>query len=164
MKTYIFLLSVLFTFSAKAQEADSIQTPVMKAYSDFLYYTPKALALDPAPAEFGTWKLDNLMTVWLLYGYKDSRGLSAGELSWLTGRINDLAVAFYVEGKPVMLYSTGGFHGCPESEFELKKESLKGKEVTRVNFCHSCTGGLPHEDEFITIFNNRTKRLLEGAR
>jgi hypothetical protein len=160
----IILFIFLFASAIYAQDIDTIESPVMKAYNDFVNYTPKALEHQPIPSEFGEWRVENLITAWLLYGYKDSRSLTDGQLSWLTGRINGLAVAFYLEGSPVLLRSTGGYDGCPESEFELKKELLNGREVTVVNFCHSCTGRPKGEDEFIKIFNNRTERLLEGSR
>ena len=98
-----------------------------------------------------------------IYQIEADLGLKPKDAAWLTERTNNIATAFYLEGNPLLLRSTGGYSGCPESEYELKKEKLNGKEVTVVNFCHGCKGSSTGGSEFINIFNNRTRRLLEAG-
>ncbi len=160
----VFMLLMSISFTVKAQECDTLQSPVMKAYNDYMNYTPKSLQGLPVPEFFGDWKPDNLITLSLLYKIKDRVKLEENQSTWLNTRVNDLAVGFYLEGNPVLLGITGGYHGCPEREYELKKEVINGKQVTIFNFCHSCTGQTKGENEFIEIFNNRTKRLIEAGR
>lgn len=147
-----------------AQDMDTIQTPIMKAYNDFVNYTPKSLRGLPKPEKFRQLNLDGMMSLKTSFEFQESLNLKNDELNWIKERISGLAVAFYREGNPVLLRSTGGYNGCPESEYELKKETLNHKVVTIINFCHGCKGSSEHENEFIKIFNSRSKRLLESAK
>lgn len=69
-----------------------------------------------------------------------------------------MALAFYLEGNPILIRKTGGYSGC--EEINVNEAIINEKRVTILNFCFTCKGAGQLE-EFINIFNNRTKKLLK---
>lgn len=155
---------LFFVLPVGAQETEAVESPIMRAYNELVNYTPKALKNIPVPEALGGWELGNLSQLRIVYGYQSEFNLTQSDVVWLNESVNELAAAFYLEGNPLLLRSTGGYSGCTESEYELKKEVINGNKVTIINFCHGCKGSLTGENEFIDIFNNRTKKLLEASR
>lgn len=131
--------------------------------NDLLNYVPKNFVIDssskPISNIFNT-RL-HLNTIGGLYAIYNLRGLvifEKSEIEWLNKQIDQISVAFYLEGKPILIEKTGGYEGCGGKLVDQK--NLNGKEVTTINFCFGCSGADPHIDEFMEIFNNRTKKLL----
>ena len=93
-----------------------------------------------------------------IYGFKEQLKLNREEIKWLDKQIDQIALAFYLEGKPILIRKVGGYDGCPNEN--ISKERIKGKEVTILNFCFSCTD-YGRIDDFIQVFNNRTNSLLK---
>ena len=106
--------------------------------------------------------LNSIGSLELRYAYQEQLKLNAAEVKWLEEEINALAVAFFTEGKPVIIKKIGGYGGCPGQYLET--EERKGTTVTILNFCYTCSGASVYEDRFIAIFNNRIEKLMASKK
>ncbi|WP_123907110.1 hypothetical protein [Flavobacterium johnsoniae] len=93
-----------------------------------------------------------------IYQFQNELKLNKTEIDWLKQQIDQIALAFYLEKNPILIRKVGGIDGCPNEN--VYKEIIKGKEVTILHFCFTCSGA-GKLDEFIRIFNHRTDSLLK---
>jgi len=150
----IFLISTICT----AQNNDSIPESE-NVYLELLNYTPKNFKIDLENKPSSEFLKTDLNSIWKLkFAYELKDKLNDNEIKWLEDQINQLTVAYFLEKKPIIIESVGGYSGCPE---QLVTSVLKNKtKVTVLNFCSgSCIVNNKTED-FIRIFNNRTEKLL----
>ena len=79
----------------------------------------------------------------IVYNYKN----------WLDNRINELSIAFFNEGKPILIKSTGGVAGCVK---RVDTETVNNIEVTNLYFCFGCTNHNSFVQKFMDTFNAQT--------
>lgn len=149
--------SVLF-----AQEEDT-SIRIDTVYNNLLNRTPKNFKVDEITKPKNRYfesniNLNSIGGLETLYGFQEELKLNGEEIKWLDKQIDQIALAFYLEEKPILIRKVGGYEGCPDEN--IYKENIKGKEVTILNFCFSCTDKRTL-DNFIRVFNNRTNSLLK---
>ncbi|AEE20234.1 hypothetical protein [Dokdonia sp. 4H-3-7-5] len=158
MRNIIFITIFLLSTICTAQNNDSIPESE-KEYLELLNYTPKNFKIDLENKPSSEFLKTDLNSIWKLkFAYELKDKLNDNEIKWLEDQINQLAVAYFLEKKPIIIESVGGYSGCPEQlvTSELKNET----KVTILNFCSGgCIVNNKTED-FIRIFNNRTEKLL----
>ncbi|KOS06911.1 hypothetical protein AM493_13380 [Flavobacterium akiainvivens] len=160
MKVFLSITALLLTLFVQAQKTDSLH---WEEYTKLISYTPKAYC-DTLNKPSALKDIKNLGTIFYLstaYGYAKNLGFTQDDIKWLEGQVNQLALAFYLEGKPVMLREVGGYDGCPDIWFY--PELQNGKEVTIITLCYSCTEAKTEHRDFIKIFNRRTTLLLAAT-
>lgn len=161
LRSIIQILLLFISFSVKAQI--KFETKEDSIYNYLLNYTPKNFAIDevskPKKRYFET-ELNSIIKLSLFYEYQTNLKLDDEEIRWLDKQTNQIALAYYLEGKPILLRKiSGGPKGCIFNKVE--KEFINKKEVTILNFCFTCSGSGNFED-FIKIFNNRINLLLKN--
>ena len=159
MKTYLILIFLLTCLHISAQE-DTTGIKIDTVYNNLLNKTPKGFGINEATKPKNRYFEINLNSIGgleTLYGFQKELKLNETEIKWLNEQIDQIALAFYLEGKPILIRAVGGVDGCPDEN--IYTEKIKGKNVTILNFCFTCTdsGKL---DDFISVFNNRTNLLL----
>jgi hypothetical protein len=158
LKTIIFISTFFLTVICSAQKNDSIPE-TEKQYQELLNYTPKNFKTDLETKPSSVFLKTTLNSIWKLkFAYELKDKLNDFEIIWLEDQINQLAVAYFLEKKPVIIENIGGYSGCPK---QLLKSQLKGEtKVTILSLCSgSCIVNNKTKD-FIRIFNNRTRKLL----
>ncbi|MEL1253460.1 hypothetical protein AAEO57_06730 [Flavobacterium sp. DGU38] len=129
-------------------------------YNNLLNRTPKNFKIDEASElenKISSLNLNSIGGLDIIYQFKDKLKLNATEINWLNKQTDQIALAFYLEGNPILIRKVGGVDGCPDEN--VYTEIIKEKKVTILNFCFSCLD-FTRSDQFIQIFNNRTNSLL----
>ena len=158
MKKIIFISIFILSTICTAQNNDSIPE-FEKEYLELLNYTPKNFKIDLENKPSSRFLKTDLNSIWKLkFAYELKNKLNDYEIKWLEDQINKLAVAYFIEKKPIIIQSVGGYSRCPE---QLVTSELKNKtNITILKFCsESCVVNNKIEG-FIRIFNNRTQKLL----
>lgn len=157
MRIILCLFSLFFTKSIYSQ--DSTEQIATDHYNIIMNHTPVHLKNNkknrPNNHFLKAENLNTIISLQLSYQYKDSFKFNETETLWLESRIDQLAVALFLDGKKVLLEKVGGYSGCP------KKLIIKNKEITILRLCHSCTDG-HHLYKFVDIFNRRMNKLLNS--
>ncbi|MBJ2124889.1 hypothetical protein [Flavobacterium sp. IB48] len=159
MRSILKILCLLIGFIAKAQDVDNIKIDTI--YNNLLNRTPKNFKVDEVSKPENRFFKLNLNTIGGLesiYQFQNELKPNATEIVWLNKQIDQIALAFYLEEKPILIRKVGGIDGCPTEN--VYNEIIRGKNVTILNFCFTCSGAGKLE-EFIKIFNNRTNSLLK---
>ena len=132
-------------------------------YEELVQYSPKGFKVDlifkPKNKRLLSIKLNSIVTLQVYYEHQKEFKLTNAEIMWLEKQIDHIAVAFYLEGKPIFMRKVGGYSGC--SDKMLSIEMKNGKEVAVLDFCYSCTDFSIYARKFIDKFNYRMKRLME---
>ncbi|MDC8004089.1 hypothetical protein POV27_08490 [Aureisphaera galaxeae] len=157
----VIVIGILFMgLVSMAQESDS-ESRAKNVYLELLSHTPKSFKIDRENKPLSQLLEADLNSIWKLktaYELKDR--LNDHEINWLEKEINQMAVSFFLEGKPIILQSVGGYSGCPE---ELLHTEIRNEvNVTIISLCQGgCIVNSDMED-FIKIFNNRTDKLISN--
>lgn len=158
MRNFIFISIFLLSTNSTAQKNDSISI-FDKEYLEILNYTPKNYKIDLENKPSSEFLKTNLSSIWKLkFAYELKDKLNYNEIKWLEDQINQLAVAYFLEKKPIIIENVGGYSGCPE---KLMTNELKNE--TKITVLYFCSGGCivnNETEDFIRIFNNRTANLL----
>lgn len=157
MKKAVLFISLLVSMVSFSQEEDAL-----KEYNELLNYAPKALEVDETIkplTEKLKQPLNTIAQVRAYYQFGEVIKLNDSDKSLLQYQMQQLAVAFFLEKKYILFEYVGGYAGCID-KMMLTKE-VEGNEVTIFRFCHSCTDRSREVEEFISIFNNRMKKLLK---
>lgn len=160
MKKIVYMLFFSINCMVYSQESvDSIH--INEEYNELMNYIPKQLKIDkktrPSNKFIQGQDLNTIISLHLLYNYKDQFGLNKQDTKWLNHRVDQLAVALFLDRKKILLEKVGGSSGCPNSL--LGKKELKNHSITILKLCHSCTDDF-YNYEFISIFNLRMKKLM----
>ncbi|MEN2413380.1 hypothetical protein [Flavobacterium mesophilum] len=158
MRNTLKIAFLLFSFICKAQDLDKIKIDTV--YNNLINRTPKNFKADESSKpENRFFKLNVNSIGWLqsVYQFREELKFNETEINWLNKQIDQIALAFYLEGNPILIRKVGGYDGCPEKD--VYKEIINKKEVTILNYCFTCSGAGRLED-FIKIFNNRTNSML----
>ncbi|MDR6759922.1 hypothetical protein J2Y38_000101 [Flavobacterium sp. 2755] len=159
MRNTIKIIFLLIGFICKAQNAD--EAKIDTVYNNLYSRTPKNFKVDEISKpnnRFFTLDLNSIGGLRSVYQFQDDLKFNGTEINWLNKQIDQIALAFYLEGKPILIRKVGGYDGCPD--VNVYTETIKRKKVTILNFCFTCSGA-GKLDEFIQIFNNRTNSLLK---
>ncbi|MNQ91872.1 hypothetical protein D3C85_1072710 [compost metagenome] len=161
MKTHLILIFLLPCLHISAQE-DTTGIKIDTVYNNLLNRTPKGFAINEATKPKNSYfdsdlNLNSILGLEIIYGFKEQIKLNAIEINWLNEQIDQIALAFYLEGKPILIRAVGGVDGCPDKN--IYTEKIKDNKVTILNFCFTCTDSRKLDD-FISVFNNRTNSLL----
>lgn len=158
MRNYVLVLFSLVTITVKSQDvADDRYT----IFNNLLNYTPKNFSIDEVSkpkGDFLGFKMNSISQLKMVYKFQRELNLGKEEIKWLDLQIDQMALAFYLEGNPILIKATGGYDGCGGEK--VSKELINNVDVTVLNFCFTCSGAGKLEN-FISIFNNRTKKLLK---
>lgn len=162
MKTHLILICLLTCLHIIAQE-DTTGIKIDTVYNNLLNRTPKGFAINEATKPKNSYfdsniNLNSIGGLEIIYGFKEQIKLNAIEIKWLNEQIDQIALAFYLEGKPILIRKVGGYDGCPDKN--IYTEKIKDNNVTILNFCFTCTDSRKLDD-FISVFNNRTNLLLK---
>jgi hypothetical protein len=173
LKKIAFILLLLFSCSLGwTQQFVVLERPVEKEktfseeeYNQLLNHTPKSFVSDTKTKPKNRvleGDLNSINSLELRYAYQQQLKLSMSEIKWLEDEINSLAVAFFKEGKPIIMEKAGGNEGCHDRGIET--EQRNGVTITLFKFCYTCPGQDVIEDRFLQIFNNRTEKLIEARK
>lgn len=130
-------------------------------YKEFLNYSPKSFSPDLKSKPHNRMlegDLNSIGSLELRYAYQSQLKLTESEIKWMEKEIDQLAIAFFAEGKPILIKKTGSYDGCIDRGIET--EDRDGFTVTIFKFCYTCAGAADVEDRFLEIFNKRTEQLL----
>lgn len=169
MKKTAFILLLLLSSLSWAQnfvivdklEEESNITFSEAEYNALLRHTPKSFVPNVKSRPQNRvllGDLNSISSLELRFAYQQQLQLNESEIQWLENEINQLAVAFFLEGKPIMLKKTGDYNDCKGQGIEtIVKNNIS---VSVVYFCYVYPGGATFEDRFIDIFNKRTEKLI----
>lgn len=132
-----------------------------KEYNALLKYVPKSFIANEKTRPNNRYLLGDLNSISSLelrYAYLQQLNLNEKELKWLEGEIEALAVAFFNEGRPILLKKTGEYKACTGQGVETKVQNKSTLSI--VYFCYVNPGAAVYEDRFLEIFNKRTEKLL----
>ena len=128
-------------------------------YFELLNYTPVNYQFsfgNIIESKISTHKLNS---IWKFKNSCNKIGqLTETETRWLEKEINQLALEFFLEDKPVILKEVGGYDGCPDQL--LSTEVDDKRIITTIYFCRGGCISFGHTEKFIEIFNNRTNALI----
>lgn len=130
-------------------------------YNALLNYTPKAFVADAKSKPQNRvldGELNSIGSIELRYAYQQQLNLKAAEIKWLEDEINALAIAFFTEGKPIIIKRAGNYSGCTGRGTET--EQRNGFTITVFHFCYTYSNAEAFENRFLEIFNNRTEKLM----
>lgn len=159
MKSILAIFLLIIGFTCKAQ--DIYEVRIDTVYNNLLNRIPKNFKVDEVSRpknRFFDLNLNTIGGLEMIYGFKEELKLETTEIIWLNEQIDQIALAFYLEGNPILIRQVGGYEGCPDEN--VYSEIIKDRKVTILNFCFSCTDRR-QLDDFIKIFNNRTFSLLK---
>ncbi len=149
---------MLLCIICSAQEHYSVIEPKYQ-YIQLLNYSPQNFQVDLENKPQSNFIENNLNSIWkLLTVYRLKEQLNDNEIKWLEKQVNQIAVAFFLENRPILLQSDGGYSGCSEKLIETKL--INGNKVTILKYCYGGCVGDQNVVTFIQIFNNRTEKLL----
>jgi hypothetical protein len=130
-------------------------------YNALLRTSPKAFIpnLKSKPeSRFLEGDLTSISSLELRYAYQQQLKLSETEVKWLEDEINGLAVAFFKEGKPIIIKRAGSYGNCTGRGTEIKERD--GMNVTDLYICYTFQRGEEYENRFLEIFNAKTEKLI----
>lgn len=105
-------------------------------------------------------KLNSIADLYFNYGMgRQHYNFSPEQISQMEKRIKQIALGHYLEGNPVIIESVGGASGCPDKW--IYPHSYLNTKVTKVLFCFTCTENRKYYNDLISIFNSKTKELIE---
>ena len=160
MRNTLKILFLLIGFICKSQNVSQIKIDTI--YDNLTNRTPKNFKVDEISKpqnRFFELNLNSIGSLAAIYQFRDELKFTETEIYWLNKQIDQIALAFYLEGNPILIRKVGGYEGCPDNN-NVYTEIIKEKKVTILNFCFSCTDRA-RLDQFIQIFNNRTNSLLK---
>ncbi len=152
------IVLLLIGFICKAQDISEIKIDTV--YNNLYSRIPKNFKIDEISKpnnRFFTLDLNSIGGLSSVYQFQEEFKFNAVEIEWLNKQIDQIALAFYLEGNPILIRKVGGYEGCPDKN--VYTETIKEKKVTILNFCFTCSGA-GRLEQFIQIFNNRTNSLL----
>jgi len=135
------------------------------AYNQILNYTPKAFVSDTESRPNNKVLMGDLNTIRSLelrYAYQGQLKLNSKEIQWLEDEINHLAIAFFTEGKPIMLKKAGEYGNCNGQG--ISSQLLNDVPVMMLHFCYVYPGAEAFENRFLEIFNKRTEKLIAARK
>ncbi len=128
-----------------------------------MLYTPKHFLTKDTINSRILNEVRNIATLRMVYIIQNKLHLNELEYDILEKKIDRMALAFYLEGKPIIIERINGFYGRPDGY--IKKEPCNGINVTTINFTYNCQDTFrKYEEKFIEIFNNRTMKLLAARK
>ncbi|MCK8522967.1 hypothetical protein M0D21_15425 [Aquimarina sp. D1M17] len=158
MKSLVCLIFLIFGVHCFAQDGKEIKNE----YNLLLNYAPKSIKIDSSLKDLSK-KLDSplntIITLKIFYEFQKWFRLNQKEIELIEHRIDQLAIALFSIGKPVLIKKVGGYSGCPEKM--IYNRIKNGKKVIILNFCFSCTDFTNEAYNFIKIFNSRMEKLLK---
>ena len=105
-------------------------------------------------------KLNSIADLYFNYGMgRQHYNFSSEQISQMEIRIKQIALGHYLEGNPVIIESVGGASGCPDKW--IYTDSYSNAKVTKLLFCFTCTENRKYYYDLISIFNSKTKELIE---
>jgi len=149
-----------FVIVDKLEEESNIMYSEVE-YNALLRFTPKSFVSDVKSRPQNRvlqGDLNSISSLELRYAYQQQLKLNESEIQWLENEINQLAVAFFLDKKPIMLKKTGDYTNCKGQGIETIVQN--NVAVTVVYFCYVYIGGATYEDRFIDVFNKRTEKLI----
>ncbi len=159
MKKLISLLFLLSFCNIYAQS--SIFKNEYKRFSELINYTPKPYKskgkISKTPESWNP-ELNTIYSLRLASIIVKTGKLPKTDMNLLEEKINDLAISFYLENKPILIDYYGGYSGCIKSPFDTITHN--SKQVIILRFCHTCTDRSDELSQLIAIFNNRTTALI----
>ena len=159
MRSTLKIVFLLIGFICKAQDIGEIKIDTV--YNNLLNHKPKNFKVDEISKpenKFFSLNLNSIAGLEIIYQLRDQLKFNETEINWINKQIDQIALAFYLEGNPILIRKVGGYEGCPNDN--VYSEIIKEKKVTILNFCFTCTD-FGRLDQFIEIFNNRTNSLLK---
>ena len=105
-------------------------------------------------------ELNTIGSLKLHYDFKDEFKLKDTDIKWIENRINQLAIALFLDEKRILINRVGGYSGCPDKMIE--SDNQNGIEITILKFCYSYTENTENGEIFIKIFNDRMKKLMKN--
>lgn len=163
MRKTIFILILFLSVITLAQNSDS-QNESKKEFNILMNYIPKGLSLDLIKRPENRFLKEPINTIGSLKSYYELQHIfkfNELEINWIEERINEIALCFYLENKPILIKRVGRYSGCPK---EIIKTNIRnGIKIKVLSFCYECTGFSSHAENFIKIFNNQTEKLLSNS-
>ena len=163
-KHIILILALILSNLTFAQNTISQTEVELSEYNQLMNYVPKGIDANLSKRPNNKFFKEGLNSISILKAYYENQNafkFTEIEIDWLENRINEIAVAFFLENKPILIEKAGGYAGC--SENMVDKKIVNGKNVTILRFCYSCTDFSKKSDKLIAIFNRRTNLLLGSA-
>jgi len=157
----VILISFLFLTTFSNAQNSVHQTESNAEFNAIMNFVPKGLSTDLSLRPNNRFLHEQINTIGMLkvhYDLQEILKFNEPEIKWLEQRISELAVAFYLEQKPILIEHSGGYSGCLDEW--LRTETINGIEVTILKFCYGCTDFSVNDENFIGIFNNRTEKLI----
>ncbi|MGC4041330.1 MAG: hypothetical protein QM710_11230 [Flavobacterium sp.] len=145
---------------APAEEEKADEGSV-EEFNALINYTPKAFVPNEKTKPQNRMlagNLNSISSLELRYAYQEQMKLSPQEVKWLESEIDQLSIAFFADGKPMIIKKTGGYEGCTGQR--VSTENRNGYDIKTMYFCYTCKGASEFEDRFIEIFNKRTEKLI----
>lgn len=155
-----FILSLIFGTLAFAQNPESSNL-YEKEYYDLINYVPRNLKVDSIhkpESELLRTDLNTIKKVQFYSSYRKDFKLTESDIHWLDNKIQELATAFYLDDKRILISSVGGYSGCPNQMIDTLR--LNNIGIVNLKFCQSCTDNFNHE-RFIRIFNDKMYSLMK---
>ncbi|EDM43650.1 hypothetical protein SCB49_08668 [unidentified eubacterium SCB49] len=150
LKWIYLIIGLLFISFTEAQNLDHLPK-AEREYFELLNYTPvNYIANTPTQTLNSIWKLKS--------AYEKKSQLEKEELIWIEKAINQIALAFFLENKPILLLSENGLEGDPNKL--INKTIKNNRTITTLDLRHGGCISFSSTDDFIRIFNNRTKKLI----
>ena len=163
MRKTIFVFSIFFSSLNFAQNPES-STLYDKEYYDLINYVPKNLEFDSIQkpeSKILHVELNTISSLHVYNGLREEFELNDYDRKWLEKKIDQIAIALFLDGKRILTSAVGGYSGCPDKM--ISTFSLNNIEITNLKFCHTCTDSY-RDENFIRIFNNRMYALMKIER
>jgi len=133
-------------------------------YSKLLNHIPKSFVANIKSKPLNKvleGNLNSISSLELRYAYQQQLKLTGAEVKWLESEAEQLSIAFFAEGKPILLRKTGEYGNC--NGRSIATEERGSQKITIVKFCYTCPGATVYEDRFIEVFNKRTEMLITAS-
>ena len=130
-----------------------------KEYYDLMNYKPESLKSDTLIKPNSKLLKSDLYSIGGLkihYDYKDVFKFDEYDIKWLENRIEQLAIALFLEKKHIYIEIVGGYSGCPDKMIEFDEK----RNASILKFCYSCTDDTSNGNRFLSIFNHRMDKLI----
>jgi hypothetical protein len=160
LRKIVFILSFVFSTLIFAQNPES-STLYEKEYYDLINYVPKNLELDSIlkpESRLLQVELNTISSLHIYSGLRDDFKLNENDNKWLNNKIDQIAMALFLDGKRILVSSVGGYSGCPDKMIDTLQ--LNNIEIINLKFCHTCTDTI-RDENFIRIFNDRMYSLMK---
>lgn len=159
MKKLISLLLLLSFCSIYAQS--SIFKEKYKKFNKLICYTPKPYnskeKINQIPEGWNP-EINTIYSLRLASIIIKTGRLSKTNIHLLEEKVNDLAISFYLENKPILIDYYGGYSDCIKSSFNTT--TCNNKQIIILRFCHTCTDRNDEFSQLIAVFNNRITALI----